>query len=437
MLTLVGTSHRDAPLEVREHLAIGADNVPLLLDHLHSRFGACAVLNTCNRFEIYLAGDHEREEVTDFVAAQAGLDGTLAHRYFHARRDVEAVEHIYAVAAGIESMVIGEPEILGQVRQAFSISVATGVDDALLSRLFHTALRVGRRARVETGIGRHALSVSSIAVHEALALHNHLEDAKVLVIGAGEAGRAAAEGLIDRGASDVTVVNRTGERAEALAADLGARVVSFGGLLDAVGDADIVITASGSAEHLVSRQGLEAALRSRGERPLLIIDIAVPRDFDPEVRWLPGVVYRDLDDLQRISESNGAARASEVEAVRSIVRAEAERFRDWWELLDVVPTIAELTERAERMRVEQLERTLRSLRPTEDVRQQLDALTRALVRQILHDPIRTLRQRGDRDEYVSLARSLFALDDPTAPVPTIDSDTVDAWAGGISVGDEG
>jgi len=436
MLTLVGTSHRDAPLEVREHLAVGADDVPVLLDQLHARFGACAVLNTCNRFEVYLVGDHEREDVTGFVASQAGLDANLARGYFRTWRDVEAVEHIYGVAAGIESMVIGEPEILGQVRQAFSVSVATGVDDALLSRLFHTAIRVGRRARVETGIGRHALSVSSIAVHEALMLYGNLEQAKVLVIGAGDAARQAAEGLIDRGASDVKVANRTGERAEALASDLGGRVVQFAALLEAVADADIVVTASGSAEHLVVRPDLEAALQSRGERPLLVIDIAMPRDFDPDVRSLPRVVYRDLDDFQRISERNGEARASEVEAVRTIVRTEAERFRDWWELLEVVPTIAELTERAERMRLEQLERTLRTLRPTEDVRQQLDALTRALVRQILHDPIRTLRQRGDRDEYVSLARSLFGLDDPTAPVPTTDPDAVEAWAGGVSAGDD-
>ena len=358
-------------------------------------------------------------------------------RYFRARRNVEAVEHLYAVAAGIESMVIGEPEILGQVRQAFSVSVATGVDDALLSRLFHTAIRVGRRARVETGIGRHALSVSSIAVHEALALHADLERAKVLVIGAGDAGRAAAEGLIDRGATDVTVVNRTPERAEALAGDLRGRVVPFAALLEAIAAADVVVTASGAPEHLVIRDELEAVMRARGERPLLVIDIAVPRDFEPEVRTLPGVVYRDLDDLQRISERNVEAREAEVEAVRDIVHAEAQRFLDWWELLDVVPTIAELTERAERMRLEQLEKTIRTLQPSEDVRQQLDALTRALVKQILHEPISTLRQRGDRDEYVSLARSLFGLDDPTAPVPTTDPDAVEAWAGGVSAGDEG
>ena len=178
-------------------------------------------------------------------------------------------------------------------------------------------------------------------------------------------------------------------------------------------------------------------MRARGERPLLIIDIAVPRDFDPEVRALPGVVYRDLDDLQRISERNSEARAGEIEAVLDIVHAEAQRFLDWWDLLDVVPTIAELTARAEQMRLEQLEKTFRSLRPTEEVRQQLDALTRALVKQLLHEPISTLRQRGDRDEYVSLARTLFGLDDPTAPVPTTDPDAIESWTGGVLAGDDG
>ena len=192
-----------------------------------------------------------------------------------------------------------------------------------------------------------------------------------------------------------------------------------------------------SARELLAAYDAHVRARVPGRLPAGVeVDVDGPLVRFSGLPWGGLVVYRDLDDLQRISERNGEARASEVEAVRAIVRAEAERFRDWWELADVVPTIAELTERAERMRVEQLERTLRTLRPTEDVRQQLDALTRSLVRQILHDPIRTLRQRGDRDEYVSLARSLFGLDDPTAPIPTTDVDAVEAWAGGVSAGDE-
>ncbi|MSP23096.1 MAG: glutamyl-tRNA reductase [Dehalococcoidia bacterium] len=417
MLTMVGVSHHDAPLEVRERLAIHADAVSPTLEALAHTLGPAVILSTCNRSEVYLSGAFNLDDVVAVLEGATGIDGVQARRYLRVRRDLDAVHHLFEVAAGVDSMVIGEPEILGQVRGAFSLSTAAGSDDAVLSRLFHVAIRVGRRARAETGISRHAISLSSVAVHEALAHYPDVSRTSVLVIGAGDAGRAAAEALVDRGVARVEVINRTLAHAEALAADLGGTARPFDMLIDALAAADVVIAATGAAGYVVGCADLQAALRLRHERlasgPLLVFDIAVPRDFEAEARSLAGAAYRDIDDLQAVSEANGAARGAEVEAVRAIVDAAADRFTAWWRQLSVLPTIAAITERAEAMREEQVKRTLQALGSDfagADLHQHLDVLTRSLVRQLLHDPIAALRRRGDRDDYLAAARTLFALD---------------------------
>ncbi len=419
MLTLVGVSHHDAPLDVRERLTVAADDLPALLGRVGSRFGAGAVVVTCNRFEIYLPGAHERASVLDFLVQEAGADPELAGRYFQYRRDAGAVSHLYSVAAGLDSMVLGESEILGQVRAAFSAAVAAGADDAVLSRLFHTAIRVGRRARAETGIGHHALSLSSIAAEQARALHPDVQRATVLVVGAGDAGRLAAEALVERGVGEVLVANRTARRGELLAEDLGGRAVPFERLVDALSESDVVIAASGSRDHVVSRAQLAEAMARRNGRPLVAIDIGLPRDFEPAVRELPGVTYRDLDDLQAIAAEHFRAREDEVGRVSAIVEQETARFVSWWEQLRVVPTISALTERAELLRRAEMAKSAGRLNLSEEQAAQLEAMTRALVKQILHDPIATLRERGDRDVYVDALRTLFRLDEAARPVEDV------------------
>ena len=417
MLTLIGISHRLAPLEVRERLAIPADDLPAVLAQLSARFGSGTILATCNRLEVYLPGDHDRAEVLSFLTDAAGLDGALADAHFVLHRDAEAVEHLYSVAAGIDSMVLGESEVLGQVRGAFSAAVAAGSDDALLSRLFHTAIRVGRRARSETAIGRHALSVSSISVQQARMLYPDLEEATVLVIGAGEAGRLAAAALVEQSVRKVLVANRTRERAEDLAAELGGRALALDEIDRALLEADVVIAAADAPQPLVTHAAVAAAMAARGRRPLLLIDIGVPRDIDHTAGTIPDVQYYDLDGLQAIAAEHYAVRAGEVEAVQSMVDAETARFLTWWDQLQVAPTISALTERAERVRQTELAKTLRRLDATDAERAQLEALTKALVKQLLHDPIATLRERGDREVYIDAVRTLFRLDD----APEVDS----------------
>ncbi|RLT35258.1 MAG: glutamyl-tRNA reductase [Chloroflexi bacterium] len=410
MLTYVGLSHHTAPIEVREQLAIAADDLPGVLAELGRRFGAGTIVNTCNRIEVYLPGTHERADVLEFLSQTTGADRDLADRHFAAAHHLDAVRHLYTVAAGLDSMVLGEHEVLGQVRAAFSAATAARTDDAMLSRLFHSAIRVGRRARAETAISHHAVSVSSIAVQQARALYPETEHATVLVIGAGEAGRLAAAALIDRGVGQVLVVNRTAERGQALAAELGGRALRLDQLEDAIASADVVIAAADTPEPLVTVPLVHAAMARRPGRPLLVIDIGMPRDCDPAIGELPDVTHYDLDDLQAIAAEHFAARAGEVDAVRAIVDQEADRFLTWWEQLQVAPTITALTERAERVRQAELTRTLRRLDVTSEERVHLDALTKAIVKQLLHDPISSLREFGNREVFVDTARRLFRLD---------------------------
>ncbi|MGE0228701.1 MAG: glutamyl-tRNA reductase [Dehalococcoidia bacterium] len=411
MLTLAGISHQTAPLDVRERLTVQADALPAVMGALRERFGAGAILATCNRLELYLPGDRGREEIVDFLASAVGVERELADAHFEIARDADAVRHLYAVASGIDSMVLGESEVLGQVRAAFSASVAAGCDDALLSRLFHTAIRLGRRARTETAIGRHALSVSSISVQQARLLCPALPEATVLVIGAGEAGRLAAAALVEQGVRDVLVANRTRAHAEDLAAELGGRACSLDEMEDALRRADVVIAAADAPAPLASHTTVAAAMAMRLYRPLLIIDIGVPRDVEHTVGSIEGVTYYDLDGLQAIAAEHHAVRAGEVEAVQVLVDQETDRFLRWWDELRVIPTIAALTDRAERLRTAELAKTLRRLDIGDEERAHLEALTKALVKQILHDPIATLRERGDREVYIDAVRKLFRLDE--------------------------
>ena len=420
MITLAGMSHQTTPLEVRERLAMDPESLPGVLQRATETFGAAKIISTCNRLELYLPGIHEPEAALGFLAVELDVAHELVERHFHVAYGADAVRHLYSVASGIDSMVLGETEVLGQVRSAFSSTVSAGADNAMLSRLFHTAIRTGRRARNETAIGERSVSVSSIAAQRARELFPDLAHASVLVVGAGEAGRLAAEAIVAYGAEHVTVANRTFARAEALARSLRGRAIPFADAVDALRTADIVIAASSAPEPLFEDAAVADAVAHRTGRrdglPLLIIDIGVPRDFHPTVRNVPGVSYHDLDDLQEIAARNTEARASEVAAVQTIVDQETSTFTEWWSQLQIVPTISAITDRAETLRRNELEKTMRRLKLTSDERAHVeelaDVLTRALVKQILHAPITTLRERGDQHTYLDTVRTLFRLDEP-------------------------
>jgi glutamyl-tRNA reductase len=412
-ISAIGISHKTAPLEEREQLAFSASELPFALNFVREKLGAGAILSTCNRTELYLTpeeNDGEAQPLADLLAAAKGTSARLDLSLFYVLRQEEAVRHLFRVTAGIDSMILGEDQILGQVRDALAAANQAGALNSVLSRLFHCALRVGKRARTETEIGRYGVSVSSTAVELAERVFGQLSRCTVLVISAGESGKLAVNHLVERGVSQVLVTNRTYERARLLATRLGGQAVPFRQLPQALAAADIVISSTGAERFVVGPEEVQPALSARNGRPLLFVDIAVPRDIDPQVGALPGVHLFDIDDLRGMGQPDGQDCQREVEKVEAIVGEEAESFMAWWRSLDVVPLITGLHQRAEEIRRAELEKTLRRLpNLSEEERGRIEAMTAAIVKKLLHAPITRLRAEPDGRRFSEPLRELFGL----------------------------
>ncbi|MHB8377225.1 MAG: glutamyl-tRNA reductase [Dehalococcoidia bacterium] len=411
-VSLVGISHKTAPVAVREHFALGAGELPEALARLGERYAGAAVLSTCNRTEVYAVSPRGIGDPRSVVALLNEVKGgpPVEGAPFFALSGREATRHLFRVAAGVESMVIGESEILGQVRGAFAAATAARTHTVALSRLFHSAIRVGRRARSQTHIGRYAVSVSSTAVALARSTLGDIDGRTVLVVSAGEAGKLTARTLRESGVATMLVTNRSAERARELAADLGGKAVPFEEIEESLRRADIVITSTASPEFVFGRPLVEAAMRERPNRPLLLIDIAVPRDIDPAVRGVAGVHLYDIDGLQDIARSNITLRRKELTHVEAIVEEEVDRFSDWLRALEAVPTVSSLRAQAEAIRLAELERTLPRTKMSPADRKRVEAMTAAIVKKLLHAPITRLKTPGEGERYVEAVRTLFDLD---------------------------
>ena len=411
-ISLVGISHKDAPVAVREHFAFAAAELPRALTRLGERYPAVSILSTCNRTEVYIAAPRGVGDPRGVVALLSDIKGEppVEGAPFFALSGKEAARHLFRVAAGVESMVIGESEILGQVRAAVAASTVAKTHNLALSRLVHTAIRVGRRARSQTHIGRYAVSVSSTAVSLARSIFGDLSSSSVLVVSAGEAGKLTARSLADSGVATMLVTNRSAERAQELAADIDAEVVPFGALSETLLRADIVITSTASPHFLIDRALIELVVRARSGRPLLLIDIAVPRDVNPDVREVAGVHLYDIDGLQGIAQANIHLRRQELGQVEVIVEEAVTKYSEWLRGLEVVPTVAALRREAEAVRIAEVERTVSKMRLTDAERRRVDAMTLAIVKKILHAPITRLKTPGEGERYVESARALFDLD---------------------------
>jgi glutamyl-tRNA reductase len=422
-LLALGISHKTAPLALRERLALPEGRAASVLRELvgHSDIHEAVAISTCNRTELYLVATDAVEAENAALAAlsrQAGIPPTELLGSLYSLRGMDAVRHLFGVAAGLESMIVGEAEIQGQVKRAYELALVEGVTGPIVNRLFRDALATGKRARTETAIGRSRVSVSSVAVELARGIIGELDSRRVLVIGAGENGELTAKALRERGVETVFVANRRYDRAIGLAQRFGGQAVRFDDLPRELQGADIVVSSTGSPHQLVGREELELVMGERDGRPLLLIDIAVPRDIDPSVRELPGITLYDMDDLQREVARNLSGREAEVTRVHTIIEQEAERYGDWLASLDVVPTIAALRERGEEI----VQRVLRdnegrweSLSDAD--RRRVELLARAVVNRLLHEP--TLRIKGAAERggsYVQLQalRELFGLE-PDAP----------------------
>ncbi|MBI4200467.1 MAG: glutamyl-tRNA reductase [Chloroflexi bacterium] len=416
-IVVVGLNHTTASLAVRERVAVAAGELGEALEALRARVGNGVVLSTCNRSEVYaLVASLPRgvDALKGFFSAyhRAARRSLEPHWYVHIHR--QAVHHLFRVAAGLDSLILGEAEVLGQVRDAYAAASERGLCGGTMARLFHQALRVGKRARRETAIGRHALSVSRAAVELGRQVLGDVRGKRVLVVGLGDAGVLAARALADAGAGEVAVTNRTFRRAEELARQLGGVAVPFDNLVEALAKADILVSATGSPGYVLDVQTVALA-RAASQRPLVLVDIAVPRDIDPRVSEVPGVHLYALDDLEALAETNRRQRQQEAERVEVIVGEEVDRFVGWLSSLESVPTVAALRERAESIRARELARLLRRLSLLPDgQRESVEAFSRAMVKKLLHEPIVALK--GQRDPArLQVARELFDLDGDRPP----------------------
>jgi len=421
----IGLNHKTAPVEVRERLAFTASRLRQALSALaECRAGQdgalreSAILSTCNRTEIYaLAEDtaRGREYLVRFLSEQQGLVPAQFESPLYTYEDEGAVAHLFSVAAGIDSMIVGENEILGQVRQAYSLASASKAIGPVLARLFRKSITVGKRARTETTISRDAISISYAAVELAKKVFEDLGGCRALVVGAGETSELTLKSLIENGIGEVSVINRTRRKAEAIARQCGGQVVGFGRIAQALSSADIVISSTAAPHPVIRPEAVERAMALRQERPLLLVDIAVPRDVDPEVGRIDNVHLYDIDDLEKVVEANLERRRREIPKVRAIIHREQTDFMAWFRALEVLPTIASLRGRAEEIRLAELQKALRRLGPLpEQQRSIVEALSLGIVNKLLHSPIVNLKERANGQEsrlYAMVIRELFALDD--------------------------
>lgn len=411
-LIAAGVSHRTAPVEEREQLAVSAAELGAALISFRSRFGQAVILSTCNRTEVYVSRrgcDAHPAELLYHLADFKGLGRPSLPRFYELT-GLEVAQHLFRVSAGIDSMILGEGQILGQVRGALHAARQAQTLDACLSRLFHAALETGKRARHETEIGRFAVSVSSAAVALARRRFASFRDCRALVVGAGEVGKMTAHALRDAGVEQIVVTSRTHQRALDLATLLGGTTIPFDQLVQAIAEADLVITSSGAGGFLIGPQQVEEAL-ARREAPIVFIDVAVPRDVDPAAAAVPGAQIVDIDDLQTVSEANLRLRERAAGEVERVVGEAVAEFAQWLDTRRAVPTIATLVDHADRIRRSELERTIHDLRLDAEDAYKLDHMTAAIVKKLLHAPIEYLKDGDSSEDACRVVRRLFALKD--------------------------
>ena len=420
---LFGLNHRSADVSVREAFALSdpecrvCDVIPL-----DGGIGEALILSTCNRVEILAVGEGEnvRQTVLDCWAAACGRPcGELSpHVYMH--EGMDAVVHLFQVASGLDSLVLGEPQILGQLKDAYRKALEEKASKVILNRLLHKAFMTAKRVRTETGVASSAVSVSYAAVSLARRIFGDLRDKHVLVVGAGEMAELAAVHLAEGQGTRLSFANRTHERALALASRFKGAAFPFENLAERLEDADIVITSTGATEPILTLDMMRPVMRKRRDRPLFCIDIAVPRDVEDAVNTLDEVYLYNIDDLSEVVAANRATRQEEARKAEGIIAEEAERFCTWMHSLDLQGTIADIVHRAEGILEEELDKTLRRIGPVSpETGEALRQMVFSMAKKLNHDPITYLKRRYAEEEtgmrLVTLARSMFNLDGETVP----------------------
>ncbi len=420
-LVLIGLSHHTAPLAVRERLAFSAEQLPDRLRDLIARTGLqeAMLVSTCNRVEMYgSAEDPQRvlRGVRDYFAElmQDGAQEQELDSHLYERTGDSVARHAFRVASSLDSLVVGEPQILGQVKEAFALASEAGTVGSLLGRCMNRAFAVAKRVRSETGIAAGAVSVSSIACDLARSIFGELTGRRVVLVGAGEMSEGAAKALAQNGTL-LTVVNRNQARARAVAEACGGEARAFDLLSQELISADVVITSTASPRYVITRELMQGVIRARRHRPLFLIDIAVPRDVDPRVENLDNVFLFDIDDLEQVASQNIAARKREAEQAERIVEAEVRAFDEWQRSLDLTPTLVALRQRVRTVIHGELERTMPRLKNVSDAeRKALEVMCDAMVNKLLHRPLTELKRTSsepDGSQLVESVRRLFELEE--------------------------
>ena len=436
-LIALGVSHRTADLELRERLALTEGRAVGVLGELveSEQVHEAAAISTCNRTELYLfAADPVEAETLALgvLAREADIRPTELVESLYSLRGTESARHLYRVAAGLDSMILGEAEIQGQVKRAYELGLVEGATGPVLNRLFRGALAAGKRARSETAVSERGVSIPSVAVELAQRTLGDLADREVLLVGAGETAELTARALSARGVETVFIANRHHDRAIGLAQRFGGRAVRFDELPAHMQEADIVVSSTNSPHHIVEPDDLEVVMRARGGRPLLMVDLAVPRDIAPGCREVAGVSVHDVDDVQTIAERNASGRAAEARRAERLIDAELGRFEAWVASLEVVPTVTALRRRADEI----VERVLaenegRWEALSEADRERVRVLATAIASRMLHEPtLRLKRGAGDDASYASISalRELFGLDASTEPLEAESAEVTDLTA---------
>jgi len=411
-LVVVGLSHHTAPIDVRERLLLPDDRQTDLLHVMAQAPSEALLISTCNRVELYVVGPgtdlHERTRT-----ALTGAAGNDLAPYLYSHQGEAAVLHLFRVAASLDSMVLGEPQILGQVKDAFEQAQRLGAARGELARIFAAAFGSAKRVRSETELGRAATSMASAAVEMARHIFDGLDGKTVLLVGAGEMAELSGKHLVSAGAAKVLVANRTFERAEALAATLRGQAVPFDRIEECLVLADVVVCTTASPKPVITKEKVSRVLKPRKHRPLFLVDLAVPRDVEPEVQTLDGVYAFDVDDIQRVVAENQAARAAAASRAEVLVAEEVARYIRQRAVREQVPVLAQLRARAEQIRRSELERAISNLSVplSADQAKVIEAMTSAIVNKMLHQPTAKLRavQAGE-SELADAAAELFGLD---------------------------
>ncbi len=403
-LALIGVNHRTAPIALREKIAISREDLPEATRALAATPGVmeCMIVSTCNRVELIAVVEPETA-LNKFLSRYFGIDEAVLGPHLYEYRDRDAVSHLFRMAASLDSMVVGEPQILGQVKEAFAVARAAGTVAGQLEYLLQNAFAAAKKARSETGIGSNSVSIASVAVELACKIFGSLHGRTVFLVGAGKMSELAARHLVQQGAGAILVSNRTQERARRMAEDFDGRVIPFEHLHEAASDADIIISSTGAPHPIFRPEHGHAFLHRRKNRPMFFIDIAVPRDVDPEMNKLDGIFVYDIDDLQQVAAAHMEERSRQAVDAEAVITAEVERFRQRQRTVNVAPAIVALQRRAEEIRVAEIERIHARLGVlTAEQLAAVEALTRGLVNKFLHPPMQALKQAAREGDSVRL-----------------------------------